>query len=182
MVKKSSSDKIIREIGLVTPQGGAPRRPVINVRSLREHTFLIGLKEIIPEDILWRKEHPRVPSLICFDDERDCGCPWGCVLSFVKRCVWLFRSFPALQQVLVLFNREEKNLRRKIPTSPLTVGRDLNPDDFGESVPRVKVLYVPSDFSEQIHPYRIFRANYNGLQMVLASTEAKEIVVPIGFW
>lgn len=182
MVNKKQTSKIIQETGLVTPKIELPKRSFVTVQSIKDHSFLIGLKDMIPEDILWRKTHPKLPSLICFDEDHSCACTWACVQKFVLRCVWLFRQFPALQQILVLFNREEKDLKRYIPTSPRTLGRDLQEVVFDERVPRVKILHVPRDFGTAPRPYRIFPANYNGLQIVLSSAIKKEISVPISFW
>jgi len=181
MVSEKGSDRIIKETGLITPREAVSQNRFIRVQSVQNHTFLIGLKEVIPEDILWRREHPRVPSLICFEEDRSCVCPWGCVMKFVQRCVWLFRSYPSLKQVFVLFNREEKNLRRKYHRRD-RMAPDLTEDDFPDTVPRVKLLYIPRDFANLVQPYRLFAANYNGLRLVLSNSEFKEVEVPLSFW
>lgn len=182
MVKREETPKIIQETALITPSCEFTKRSAIRVQSVKGKTFIVGIRDFSPEDILWRKENPRVPALICFEEDNSCSCRWNCVHKIVMRCVWLFNAFPELEQVLILFNREEKAIKRKIPTSFKSLGRDLKADDFGESVPRVKVLLIPRDFGEAKEPYRVFPVNYNGLQLVLSTSFVKEIEVPLSFW
>ena len=159
-------------------------RDFINVYNIRDHTFLIGLKDFVPEDIWWRKDHPRVPSLICFQEDHACECPHGCIPKMAGRCVWLFKRFNKLKQVLVLFKREEGRFRRP-KYVPSSLDGNIDYDRLNvpkEDVPRIWVLRVPSNFYELPVPYKMFRANFNGLQVVLNRSKETVVNVDYNFW
>lgn len=150
------------------------RREALTVRSVGGHSFLVGAKEILPEDLLWRTDHPRTPALICLQDDKACMCTWGCVPKLAFRCFWLFGKNPKLQQLFILFSREEKPLKRVVQ---LGAG-----DEAVQMMPRVFVMHVPRDFDSSPYPYRLFRANYSGLRMVLEGAAEKIIETPTDFW
>lgn len=160
---------------------GVPRG--ISFYKVKEHTFIFGLKNILPEDVLWRKQHPRVPSLVCFEEDHVCDCPWGCVGRMAARCMWFFMKFQELKQILVLFRREESFLKKKRYVRVDSRG-NLLPDTGvpSEEVPRVWVFHVSRDFSESAVPYRMFRANYGGLNLVLERSKLMDVPVDGSFW
>lgn len=150
----------------------------------RDHTFIVGLKEIIPEDLLWRVDHPRVPALVCMQDDHVCECPWGCVHLLGSRLAWLFDHYPDVEQILVLFKRDEKELWRKmsLDVSYSKVEEEAGLRSPKVIVPRYWVLWVPMGFQNMITPYRLFRGNYDGLCHILRGTRPLRVPTPISFW
>ncbi len=143
-------------------------------------TLLVGVKDILPEDVLWRRDHPNVPAVVCFEEERACQCPWGCIPKLAQRCHWLFDMFPNARQLLILFKRGEKDIRRKLPELPPIDARafpSVSRSMARQDVPRILVLHVPTDFG-----IRLFRANYDGLQLVLEASQVCELSPPVGLF
>lgn len=174
-----------KDVRLVTPgEVFVAQVDKISVYSVRDHTFFIGLKDILPEDIMWRKEHPRVPSLVCFEEDHACDCPWGCVAKAAARCMWFFARFKKLKQILILFKREERMLLRQQYMRVDHLG-NIREDQAGvptEKVPRIWALIVPHNFYDASIPYRMSRVNHNGLQLVLKHSDMLQIDVDTNFW
>lgn len=165
--------------------GGAPDtgRSTVNIQVLEGHTAFFGIKDFLPEDILWRKEHPRTPSLVCLQEDNVCECPWGCVAKLAARCHWLFEKKPNLAQLFLLFNRGEAALRRRVP--PKEINNDLTESErqsFKITVPRVFALHVERDFYRAKVPFRLFRVNYNSLEILLGQTDRRSVPTPLAFW
>lgn len=155
----------------------------IMLRLVKKHTALVGIKDFVPEDILWRRDHPRTPSLICFQEDLACECTWNCVPKVAVRAFWLFQHFPDLQQVFIFFQREGEKLRRNRPRVELTAG--MAPDyldTYKVDVPRIYILHIPRNFDSAPRPFRLFMANYDGLQLILKKTEKCFLTPPMSFW
>jgi len=157
---------------------------LVSYGQWRDHTFIVGLREILAEDLLWRADHPRVPALACFQDDNACECPWGCVMKLRDRVFWLFTSFPDLEQIMILFKRDEKDLRRRIniqtPYTPQETASGIAQPK--EVVPRFWIMLICRDFRSMVVPWQFFRSNYDGLLHVLRGTKEMRIKVPLGFW
>ena len=172
---------------LVPPDevGGVPKttRDAINIQILDGHSAFFGLREFFPEDILWRRENPRTPAMICLQDDLSCTCPWGCVVKLAVRCSWLFEKLTSIQQVFLLFNRGEKPLKRRVP--PEEVNNDLTKkerESFKTVVPRMFALHVERNFHLATPPFRLFRVNYNSLELLLGKSVTRSIETPLAFW
>jgi hypothetical protein len=173
------------ELLLLPGSISVPDRPsVLNIYDVSQHTFLIGMKDILPEDLLWRRDHERIPAMVCFEEDHACDCPWQCIVKMAGRSMWLFSRFPLLRQILVLFKRSEKFIRRPKfvhLTSDGDVSNDYSDIPF-EDVPRVWVLHIAHDFYNSRVPYRLFRANHNGLQLILRQAQQRKIDIDVNFW
>lgn len=166
----------------VKPQGATRLR----VCHLDYHTFVIGLKDLLPEDVLWRKEHPRVPAVVCLHEDHVCTCPWNCIVKLSFRCWKLFDCFVPLQQILILYSMEEPSLKRRKFAKVDTFGNvvlDAATVPIVE-VPRLWALHIERDFmdAKRVAPYRQFRVNYSGLQIVLSKMVEERLDVGFDFW
>jgi hypothetical protein len=153
----------------------ASKRSQIELRFVGKHTVFVGLKHMLMEDILWRKENPRIPAMICLQEDHSCSCPFNCMTRLAKRCAWIFDQYPKLQQILILFTRNEPKLIRKKP-SRLNM-MDLLDWDVDTKVPRLIVLYVPRSFA-----ISMLRVNYDGVQICLKHAISKIIETPFDLW
>jgi len=141
----------------VTSLGSIPAHLVKN------HTLLVGLKDILPEDILWRKDHPRVPAMICLQEERTCTCPYQCMAKLAQRCHGLFSQYK-LTQIFILFRRDEPDLVRRAPKKD--VQRSAGVKNVKTVVPRIMAIHVPDDYD-----LRLLRVNYDGLNLVMQGAD-----------
>lgn len=152
----------------------------IKAWMVKKHSLFFPLKSILVEDLLWRKEHPLVPALICFEEDHSCHCPSGCVQKFFIRVMWLFYTYSELEQIFVIFNRDEMSLDRKI--SSKSSSPDIKDKVFKSKVPRLKVLYMNRRSGEQMFPYRIFSVNFDSLSLVLRTADEILIDAPLNIW
>jgi hypothetical protein len=145
--------------------------PQIEVASLgqipchivKKHTLLVGLKDILPEDLLWRKDNPRTPAVICLEEEHACTCPYNCMVKLAHRCHALFSQNP-LTQIFILFRREEKDLIRRKPKKEII--KSAGVAGVKTKVPRILAIHVPDDYQ-----LRLMRVNYDGLNLVMQGAE-----------
>jgi len=144
-------------------------------KDQKKHTMMIGLKHILPEDIIWRRDNPRVPSMICLQENNACDCPFNCMPKLAERCHFLFEQFDDLVQILIVFQREEKPLERRRPSSEYLRGVDAN--KVKTRVPRLFAVRVSRDFD-----IRIMRSNFDGLQVAMERTQKDFFEVPLKFW
>lgn len=146
---------------------------------------LVSVQELVPEDGLWLKSRPATPSLICLENDRGCDCPWRCIPKISGRCQVLFDNFPSLQQIFVVFDRNEKSVVRKVEFQPHQI-QDLSGDQLRamkQVVPRYLALWVPRDFrTRQPRPYEIKRLNYDGLRILMETSKAIHHPVDADFW
>ena len=159
------------------------RKGIIEFSMVKDHTMLIGANELLPEDALWRKDNPKVPAMICMEVDNVCHCPWGCIPKLVMRCVSIFGSMPNLEQIFILFKREENDLVRYGTNPELVKGMDpVSLKKVKKSVPRVRAIWIPRDFGSQPVPYRVMPANYDGLRLSMEQAVKKRAEVPMAFW
>jgi len=130
---------------------------------IKNHTLLVGLKDILPEDLLWRKDHPQTPAMICLEEERTCTCNYGCMIKLAQRCHALF-SQRKLTQIFILFRREEKDLVRRMPKKEILQSAGVK--EVKTTVPRIMAIHVPDDYR-----LRLLRVNYDGLNLVMQGAE-----------
>jgi len=202
----SDQKRIITDTSQSTPSPFQKDPPgVIQVRSIQGHTYFLGLREIIPEDLMWRRQNSRVPALVCLQKDNSCDCPYGCVKKMSARCIWLFRRRPKLKQIMICIKREESELQRPLPPFRHTMGmvrpytvedmekgisryrhermmREQFEDQFQRKVPRIWIVRIPSNFTEQPQPYTIFRGNYDGLCQALKPSYPEDILVDVSYW
>ena len=154
----------------------------ISCHWVKNHTVFVGLKDILPEDILWRERNPSVPAMICLQKSMACSCTFNCMPKLAKRCHWFFDKFPELEQLFVLFQRQgESALRRSVGTGNMSreeaslesVQKSLK----RKSIPRIHSLVIDGDFN-----LRLVRSNYDGLQLVLGGSRHEAIEVPCDFY
>jgi hypothetical protein len=141
-----------------------------------KHTMVIGLKHILPEDILWRREHNSVPAMICFQKNNSCDCPFNCIPRLASRVFFLFENFPDLVQIIVIFKRDEKPLKRRQPSKDKLIGMGEG-FEVKTVVPRVFALHIDKDFS-----LRMIRSNYDGLVVATKDAPLETMKVPPSFW
>ena len=151
------------------------KKTFIEANIINGHSLFIGLKNILPEDILWRKDHPKVPAMVCLQQNNACDCPFNCMTKFAQRVRWLFDQYPEVTQIFVLLQRDEPNLLRKKP--PMHQMLDMPHKEVLTSVPRILTIHIPRDFK-----LRMFRVNYDGLQLDLQQSTRLHISVPFDFF
>lgn len=156
------------------------RPSAINYRMIekdgRRHTMLIGLKHILPEDIIWRRTNEMVPAMICLQENNSCDCPFNCMPKLAKRCGYLFDEFRHLHQIIIIFQREEKPLNRRQPKKEYLSGMG-NDFEVKTKVPRLFAVHITTDFN-----IRVMRSNFDGLQVAMKRTEESQLDVPLSFW
>jgi len=150
-----------------------------------KHTMFIGLKYMQPEDILWRRDNPSVPAMVCLQESGSCSCPYQCITQLARRVGTLFSRLPFLKQMFIMFKRpEERNLRRHDLTfeeSQTAIRQDLNnvrrrlglPTGRRTNLPRFMAIHITSDYSA----FRLLRLNYDALQYILANSDKQDVVV-----
>lgn len=153
----------------------AHKHTQIELRFIKKHTVFVGLKHMLVEDVLWRRENPRTPAMICLQQDNACGCPFGCMPKLATRCRWLFDQFPDLEQILILFTRNEPKLRRKKPSRQNMM--DMLDWDVDTQVPRLLVLHVPRSFAISLR-----RVNYDGVQICLKNAVSRVVETPFKLW
>ena len=185
-VADAQESNLVLPGAMALPDTPLPKTRSVNMHFVRnkageEHTIMVGLKDILPEDFLWRKENPRVPAMVCLQQNNACACTFNCMSRFAERCMWLFQRFPEVIHILVFFKRSEADLIRNEPQYAMlrkelaaTGGGVL---DIGKKqVPRLWVIRVPQDF--QLGMYRI---NHDGLKVSLKGAIKRSIETPY-FW
>jgi len=128
---------------------------------VKDHTLFVAVRDFLPEDPLWRKDRPRLPAMVCLQEENTCTCPFNCMPKLAKRSHWFFQKYPNLEQIFLVFQRkQEKNLQRK-----------------QKEIPRYWVVWITSSFDISLQ-----RVNYDGLQLVLRQSEPQFLTLPTSFF
>lgn len=144
------------------------KKPPVQAHFVQNHTAILGLRDILPEDILWRRENPSLPAMICLQSDHSCSCPFQCMPKLAQRAFRLFQAYPTLDQILVAFKREEKWLERDVEKH-LSQAHDLrrlkNPPQIKNRIPRMFCLHINKSFS-----LRMFRVNHDALSLFLRNS------------
>lgn len=151
--------------------------PMFRVRVVKDHTLFVGIKDMIPEDIIWRREHPNVPAMICLQENQACGCTWDCMTKLATRSFFFFRQFPRAVQLFMLFQRTQETAlqRNAVRVQDLYAAeRGMKVQERRTTLPRLQAVHVTSDFKI----IRVLRVNYDGLQYLLKDAEIREVKQP----
>lgn len=168
-------------VELVDPEA----RFMVSTNQWRDHTYIIALKHILPEDLLWRKENERVPALVCMEDDHACMCPYKCLRKLAVRCFILFEYNPTVEQIIITFKREEKPLHRDLSG----VTRPYTPSELQQgfqqpqkAIPRFWLAIIHRDFADRPQPYILRRGNYDAITNVLRTSRPENVFVGPQFW
>lgn len=160
------------------------RRPL----SIAPHTFFIGLKEILPEDVLFRKANPSVPALICLQEDSACTCPFRCIPKLLARLLFLFERLH-VQNIFVLFRRKENALKRQrallLEEAPSTKEEHEARERALEKVeiPRIWIArFKRSLGADGSPPYTLSRVNLAYLNLFLDRATQTSISIPFRVW
>lgn len=158
------------------------QRPFFQVHVVNEHSLFVGIKDLMPEDILWRREHPNVPAMICLKEDNACGCNWDCMMKLALRAGFFFKRFPNTVQLFMMFQRTQET---PLERAALRVGQlsqqeqkilgrhNRHASQRRTKLPRVWALHITKNFA-----IRAFRANYDALQYLLKDAARHEVVQP----
>ena len=190
---KPKDEKALLKVGMdggiqIVDPNGTSRIPFWLVEGadqggFRAGSFLVGAKDLLPEDKLWRRDRPDMPALICLQEDNVCACPWGCIPKLVFRCVVIFQLLAKVEQIVVIFKREEKDLHRRQVT--LEMAPDLSVEKIAQlnkPAPRIWGLVIPRDFGQRAQPYHLTRLNYDGLSLVMKKGKQKKLEVGMECW
>lgn len=133
---------------------------------VNNHTLILGLKDILPEDILWRQKQPKTPAMICLENDQGCDCPWQCIPTLARRSYDLFVKLRHVVQIFVLFQRGEKPLVRNPPTRSVQHAAGVR--DVETVIPRYWALYITH---APDYTVRIMRVNYDSLNLLLETAD-----------
>lgn len=151
----------------------------------RDHTFILSVWDVLPEDWMWKQNNPRVPTLICFQEDKVCQCPYKCISKLGMRLHILFSLYQQLEQVLILFERDEQDLIRNFSMSQPYTYEEMTTLDVRQpkqKVPRHWVLVVQRNFHEQRVPWKLLRGNYDSIQQFLRQARYYNLFVDNMFW
>lgn len=160
------------------------RRPL----SIEPHTFFVGLKEILPEDVLFRKTNPSVPALICLQEDAACTCPFRCIPKLLSRLLFLFEKLK-VQNIFILFRRKENALQRQrallFEEAPSSKEGHESRERALEKVEVARIWIAR--FSQRLGadgspPYTLSRVNLAYLNLFLERATETQVFVPFRLW
>lgn len=153
------------------------KQGALEYRMLKKHTMFVSGKNFVPEDYIWRRDHPKTPPFVCLKDERVCDCPWFCVEKIARRCFYVFDKFPKLKMLVMMYRDSVEMIERKRVT--------VEHGEFKhwvDKVPKVSVMIIERDFLDSRQPYRLMNANYDGLNLLLKQTSTGQCDFGLDFW